>query len=126
MSNFEQCINDLAKQVHEYNAMSNDEKIKNISQYNNIIKNINQCDEQLKEHNDRLDAITSKSQKKKTTYTKKNFDSDMATIVNIKNTIETSSNLDISILMEYYETISDIQKRILPFLESKKLEIIKL
>lgn len=124
---FEDNINELSKQVQEYDAMTNDEKIQNIDQYNAIINNISQYEEQLEEYKIRLNNIESlKSQKKKANYTKKNFISDMNSIVDIRNIIDSSRNIDISILMELYEKLSDIQKRIIPHLETKKLEIIKL
>ncbi len=124
---FEDNINELAKQVQEYDAMTNDEKIQNIDQYNAIINNISQYEEQLEEYKTRLNNIeSSKSQKKKAIYTKKNFVSDMNAIADIRDTIDSSGNIDISVLMELYEKLSEIQRRIIPYLETKKLEIIKL
>ena len=130
-SNFESYINDLAKQVQEYDAQSNEEKIENIDEYNKIQQNINNYEEELEGYKTKLMNIeTKKPIKKKSVYGKNSFANDMDSLVTIKNTISSdnssSKNMTIDELMDNYETIVEIQKRVIPYLENKKMEIIKL
>jgi len=123
---FESTISDLAIQIQEYDALSNEDKIQNIDQYNAIVTSISQHEEELNELKTKIQDIeTIKPSKKKSLYTKKQFVPDMQRIVEIKKHIEDNEDT-ISNLLELYNELVTIQHRIQPYLESKKLEIIKL
>lgn len=127
-STFESYINDLAKQVQEYDSKTNDEKIQNIDEYNQIMNNISNYEEEIEKYKTKLSEIESKKPlKKKSIYTKNNFTDDMDSLQEIKNSIDsTSKDLSIDDLMDLYDKITKIQLRIVPYLENKKMEIIKM
>ncbi|AYV77022.1 MAG: hypothetical protein Barrevirus8_8 [Barrevirus sp.] len=130
---FETNINDLIKQVHAYDALSNEDKIHSIDEYNTIIGNISSYEEQIEKYKEKLSEIEQEEQtqtkekknKKKVLYSKKNFVCDMELIVQIRNELEIQEH-NIEGLLELYEKLVATEQRVKPYLESKKLEIIKL
>lgn len=124
-SNFETHVNNLVKEVQEYNTLANEDKIQNVDKFNSIMETISQYDTMLQNYKDRLVEIDTKSIKKKSAYVKKNFVTDMEKIMSIKNEIELNRST-IDQLLDLYSEFSIIQQRIIPYLENKKLEIIKL
>ena len=64
-TSFETNINNLVKEVQEYNATSNEDKIQNIDKFNSILETINEYDDMLQNYKERLEKIDTISTKKK-------------------------------------------------------------
>lgn len=146
--NIESLVNELVKLVSEYEILVKDNKIQNISEiYNQIIKKKDECTNILNKI--KSDAITmdkinitiqsqSQSQSQSNNVESKlnnsnkendnlnqEFDNSINRILNIKKTTN-FENMDLSSLINLYESLNNDRKIVQNYLNSKQMEIIEL
>ena len=115
------------KEINDFNALSNSEKIKNIDTYNTFVSNISDYQAQLEEFQTILDQIENppKTKKKSKPFTNKDFTVAMNKIMEIKKRID-ENDISVDDLIELYKDLKAFQMKVVPYLEGKKLEIIKI
>lgn len=125
---FENQMEQLLKNATEYSAMSTTEKIQHVDKYNSIIACISEYEGILEEYKkkmeDTLNKIDKTDKKKKVTYNNKTFTSAMDKLIQIKDKLDDDISLDE--LLTLYEELTNIQVKMVPYLEGKKLEIVKI
>jgi len=120
---FEVRVENLLLQATMYQSMDTTDKIQNIEQYNSIIATTNEYEEILDGCKERLNNIEN-MKKKKVVYNNKTFSNAMDKIIEIKQKTDSSSSLEE--LLTLYEELMNIQVKMIPYLETKKMEIVKI
>lgn len=122
---FESQIEDLSKQAIYYQSLDNTEKIQNITLYNSLIELTAEYEGVLDVYKTRLEDING-IKKKKVAYNNKTFTDALSKISKIRQKIDEKEATSLDELLVLYEELKTLQMKIVPYLETKKLEIVKI
>lgn len=124
--NLEKLIETHLEKVNEYDEMDNTEKIKNIQLYNDLMKSVAVYEEELNSYKEKLNDAEATKKNKKTILTSKGYTNAMKSIMDIKIKIDTKEVESVDGLLQLYSTLKELQVKLIPYLEGKKMEIIKI